>query len=117
MSAAQAARGSIWHFQLDPVVGSEQGKTRPCVIIQRDSANASSPVTIVCPLTDAKGNAGNLLNVPVLPPEGGVKKPSLVSCNQIRTLDRRRLRGQTLGQLSEATMARVEEGLRAILDL
>jgi mRNA interferase MazF len=110
-------RGEIWDVALDPIVGSEQGKTRPCLIVQRDAANAASPVTIVCPLTDASGKAPNLLNVLVAQGEGGVPKASLVLCNQIRTIDCRRLRGQARGSVESRTMALVDEGLRAILDL
>lgn len=110
-------RGDIWQVALDPVVGSEQAKTRPCLIIQRDSANGTSPTTIVVPVVDGAKSAANILNVRVVPPEGGLRKASLVACNQIRTVDRRRFRGQKLGALTPATLRLVDEGLRAILDL
>ena len=102
---------------LDPVRGSEQAKTRPAVVVQRDSANATSPTTIVCPLVDAHGETGNLLNVLVQKGEGGTTKPSLVVCNQVRVVDRVRLSGKALGALNEETMELVAQGLRAILDL
>jgi len=110
-------RGDVWRFSLDPTVGSEQSKTRPCVIVQRTSANETSPTTIVCPLSDARGSSGNLLHVLVKPPEGGITKASLVLVNQVRTVDRLRARGSPLGHLNERTMALVDQGLRAILDL
>ena len=102
---------------LDPVSGSEQGKTRPCLIVQRDSANRASPTTIICPLTAAGKERGNLLNVLVPASEGGLRKKILVICNQLRAVDRSRIRGPKLGVVSGATMALVDEGLRAILDL
>jgi mRNA interferase MazF len=111
------ARGEIYYVHLDPVVGAESKKARPCVIVQRDSANASSPTTIVCPITDARDRAGNLLNVLVRKPEGGTRKDSLVTINQIRAVDQTRISGPSLGRLSGRTMALVDEGLRAILDL
>ena len=101
----------------DPVRGSEQAKTRPAVVVQRDSANATSPTTIVCPLVDARDEQGNLLNVLVRKGEGGTTKTSLVVCNQVRVVDGTRLTGSALGTLSEATMELVAQGLRAILDL
>lgn len=101
----------------DPVRGSEQAKTRPAVVVQRDSANATSPTTIVCPLVDAHGEHGDLLNVFVQKGEGGATKPSLVVCNQVRVVDRVRLTGNALGSLNEGTMELVAHALRAILDL
>jgi mRNA interferase MazF len=110
-------RGEIYRFALDPTVGSELQKTRPCVIVQRDLQTERSPVTIVCPLTDASGRPGNILN-PLIPAgTGGTTKDSLVCCHQVRTLDCRRVVGEKLGELSAETMAAVSRGLRAILDL
>lgn len=116
-SRAVVRRGEIWGVALHPAIGSEQRKTRPCLIVQRDAANAASPVTIVCPLTDARGREPNLLNVLVAQGEGGLTKASIVLCNQMRTIDCRRLRGTARGSVAERTMALVEQGLRAILDL
>lgn len=72
---------------------------------------------MVCPLTDASGETGNVLNVFVAGGEGGTSKPSLVLCNQVRAVDCVRFRGFCLGTLSERTMRLVDEGLKAILDL
>ena len=97
--------------------GREQAKTRLAVIVQRDSANRTSPTTIVCPIADARGHSGNLLNVLIKKGEGGTTKESRVLCNQVRTVDRERLVGTALGELDEQTMLLVDAGLRAILDL
>jgi mRNA interferase MazF len=117
MSDAELERGSVWLVALDPVVGRELRKTRPCVIVQTDAANRKSPVTIVCPLVSARGREGNILNVQVPVGDGGVLKESLVQCNQVRVVDRSRLRGKALGTLSSDVMTRVNDGLRTILDL
>lgn len=114
---AAPKRGEVWRVAFDPVRGSEQAKTRPAVIVQRDSANDTSPTTIVCPLVDARGEPGNLLNVLVQKGEGGTTKASLVVCNQVRVVDRIRLTGEALGSLNPATMNLVTQGLSAILDL
>ena len=91
-------------------------KQRPCVIVQRDAATHNSPITIVCPLTDANGDRGNLLNIFVAQSEGGTSKESLIVCNQVRSIDKTRL-GNHLGTLSTDTMDKVDRGLRAILNL
>jgi len=75
---------------LDPVIGSEQGKTRPVVIIQNDVANEFSPVVIVAAVTTALGPKEYPTEVRVYAPEGGLENDSAVLLNQIRTLDKRR---------------------------
>lgn len=84
--------------------------------MQRDAANATSPVTIICPMTDARGGRVNVLNVSVAARQGGLDKESLVACNQVRVVDRSRLR-ERLGTLLPETMQAIDRGLRAILDL
>jgi mRNA interferase MazF len=110
-------RGEVYRFALDPTIGSEVRKTRPCVVVQRDLRTERSPVTIVCPLTDANQRAGNIVNPAVPAGVGGTTKDSLVCCHQVRTVDRRRAVGDKLGDLPPEIMAAVSRGLRAILDL
>ena len=112
----QVRRGQVWSVALDPATGSEQAKTRPCVVVQRDAANAASPVTIVCPLTDAKGKVGSIIRVKVPKGEGGLTKDSVVQCDQVRTVSHLRLK-QLRGALELETMRSVGLGLREILDL
>jgi mRNA interferase MazF len=109
-------RGDVWWVSLDATIGSETGKKRPCVIVQRDAANASSPTTIVCPMTDIRNRKANILNVFVTKGEGGLRKDSLVVCNQVRAIDRQRLAGR-MGRINDETILAVDRGLRAILDL
>jgi mRNA interferase MazF len=106
----------VWRVALDPTVGSEIRKSRPCVVVQRDAANRTSPTTIVCPIADAQGRKTGLTNVLLPSGEGGLTKESVALCNQIRTIDTRRL-GKRLGVLSPALIASVNAGLRAILDV
>ena len=91
-------------------------KARPCVVVQRITDDAT-PVVIVCPITDARGRAGNLLNPSIPSGVGGMLKESRVAVHQIRAVDKRRATGPLLGQLPAAIMADVSRGLRAILDL
>jgi mRNA interferase MazF len=81
-----------------------------------DDSNAASPTTIVCSLTHATGRRLGITNVLVRSGEAGLRKDSIVVCNQVRTIDRRRV-GSLLGALDANTLQDVESGLRAILDL
>jgi mRNA interferase MazF len=110
-------RGEIYRFNLDPTVGSEMRKTRMCVVVQRDLNTEKSPLTIVCPLTDAQGRAGNALNPAVPAGVGGTTKDSRIACQQVRVLDKSRAVGVKLGDVSPDIMVAVSVGLKAILDL
>ena len=103
-------RGDIYFANLDPVVGSEQGGVRPVLIIQNDLGNHFSPTVIVLPLTSRTGKAPLRTHVPLLPPQGGVRKPSIILCEQVRTLEKTRLTAR-LGALSPEKMALVEQAL------
>jgi len=92
------------------VVGSEQGGYRPVLIIQNDLGNRFSPTVIVLPLTSKMGKAPLRTHVPLLPPQGGIIKPSIILCEQVRTLEKSRLT-RRLGAISRDKMALVEEAL------
>jgi mRNA interferase MazF len=110
-------RGEVYVFHLDPVVGSEQGKRRPCVVVQRDAANRSSPTTIVCPVAGSREPRGTLLDVFIPKGSANLTKDSVVLCSQVRVVDKRRVCSPRLGTVDAETMALVDRGLRAILDL
>ena len=85
-------RGDLYSACLDPVVGSEQGGIRPVLVIQNDVGNRYSPTVIVLAVT-GQGNKARLpTHVPVLAGENGLQKDSVILAEQIRTLDKRRLR-------------------------
>lgn len=109
-------RGDLWLATLDPVIGSEQGKTRPVVIIQNDVANKYSPVVIVAAVTTALGPKEYPTEVRVRTPEGGLKKDSAVLLNQIRTIDKRRMI-ERWGTLTPETMKKLDEALKISLEL
>jgi len=108
-------RGDIWTVDLEPVVGSEQGKARPALIIQNDIGNVYSPLLIVAALTSGE-DARYDVEVQVKAPEGGLHHNSIVLLNQIRTIDRRRV-GRYWGHLSAQTMQRVDEAVQISLGL
>ena len=110
-------RGDIWEVELDPVVGAEMGKTRPCVIIQNDTGNQYSPVTIIAPITGAE-DFTKLYPVEVFveAAEGGLVKDSVVDLGQIRAIDKIRV-SQFLGRLSPSTMAKIDDAIKISLQL
>jgi len=98
------------------VVGSEQGKTRPVLIIQNDIANQYSPVVIVAALTTTTTSEDYPCEVGVLAPEGGLRNDSTILLNQARTIDKRRLI-KHWGKLQDTTLERVDEALKISLGL
>jgi mRNA interferase MazF len=114
---ARTARGQVVEVDLDPVVGHEQGRLRPCVVVQNDVSNRFGSTTIIVPLTDAR-NIGHRSPIYVLAPrgDGGLWKDSLVLCDQIRTVDQLRI-GRFFGVLSPQTMTAVDRALLISLGL
>ncbi len=105
-------RGDIYFADLDPVIGSEQGGFRPVLIIQNDLGNRFSPTVIALPLTSKTGKAPLRTHVPLVPPQGGVSRPSIILCEQVRTLEKSRL-GRYLGTLRPEKLLLVEHALAA----
>ena len=110
-------RGELYQANLDPVTGSEQGGTRPVLIVSRNALNASAPIVIVVPLT-RRQNKTRLYptHVEVRGGEGGLSKDSVVLCEQIRVISKERL-GKKIGQFGPQTFSRVEATLLIALDL
>jgi mRNA interferase MazF len=109
-------RGEVYLVDLDPTVGSEIKKTRPAVVIQNDTANRWSPITIVAAISSQRGDPRYPTEVNVDPPEGGLTSHSVVLLNQVRSIDKERL-VRRLGALTEATMQQVDEALLISLGL
>ncbi len=110
-------RGMVVEVTLDPVVGHEQGRSRPCVVVQNDVGNRFSSTTIVVPLTGATHiKTPTPIYVFVKKGEGGTSKDSYILCDQIRTVDQQRFR-VVYGSLSDETMAKVDGALLVSLGL
>jgi len=108
-------RGDVIEINLDPTVGSEANKRRPCVVIQNDVGNKHSPVIIVAAITGAENVPKSYpVDVPVQKGEGGLVKDSVVQCNQIRSVDERRILA-TFGKLDPSTMRQVDVALKISL--
>lgn len=102
-------RGDLFYADLDPVVGSEQGGIRPVLVIQNDVGNHFSPTVVAAAITSRKAKNSLpthilLENVPGLAPT------SLLLLEQLRTIDRKRLRGY-IGRISKEKMLEVDAAL------
>jgi len=110
-------RGHAYVADLEPVRGSEQGRTRPVVVLSNDAMNATSPVITIAPLTSAS-NVPKLYrtDVFVATPEADLSVDSVVMLSQIRTITKNRVTKE-LGALSAATVYLVEDAARFALAL
>ena len=102
-------------MDLEPTIGSEMKKERPCVIVSNNSINFNASVIIICPITDSYGK-NSPIHVPIPETEGGLIKKSIVHCGQIRAIDITRL-GNKLGDLSEETMDEVTRGIAYAMEV
>ena len=110
------ARGELYLADLDPVIGSEQGGLRPVLIVQNDTGNRYSPTVIVLAITSQLQKARLPTHV-LLPAAGtGLERDSVALAEQLRTLDKRRLRAR-IGQLPPAHMRAVDRALMISLGL
>ena len=103
-------RGDIFYADLSPVVGSEQGGVRPVLIVQNDVGNKFSPTVIAAAIT-ARQDKNNLpTHIEVDAKDCGLAKDSVVLLEQVRTIDKKRLR-EKMGTLDGADMGKVNEAL------
>ena len=102
-------RGEIYYADLSPVIGSEQGGTRPVLIVQNDVGNRFSPTVIAAAITSQK-KSRLPTHVDINGDLYGLDKNSVVLLEQIRTIDKRRL-GERVGRLSNKTMKAVEQSI------
>ena len=112
----EVIRGDIFIADLDPVIGSEQGGVRPVVIVQNDRGNRFSPTVIAAAMTSKLGKTDLPTHVWVSARESGLKWDSLVLCEQIRTLEKRRLRAKA-GHIEGLSLRRVDAALMAAMGL
>ena len=109
-------RGDIILANLEPVVGSEQGRIRPVLVIQNDIINENSPTTIIAPITSKIYTKEFPTNVEMEPEDSKLKARSTVLLNQIRTIDKSRIK-KKISELSSGTMHKVDFAIRISLDL
>ena len=103
-------RGDIFYADLSPVVGSEQGGIRPVIIIQNDIGNKYSPTVIIAAITSQINKAKLPTHVEISSEEYGLNKDSVVLLEQIRTLDKKRLK-EKIGHMTDSDMEKVQNAL------
>ena len=103
-------RGDIFYADLSPVVGSEQGGVRPVLIVQNDTGNRHSPTVIAAAITSQTGKAKLPTHIELSARSYGLPKDSVVLLEQIRTLDKKRLR-EKMGKLVDKLMHQVDSAI------
>ena len=103
-------RGDIYYADLSPVVGSEQGGVRPVLIVQNDVGNRFSPTVIAAAITSQTEKNHLPTHIYIHSMECGLHKDSVVLLEQIRTLDKRRLK-ECMGRLADSTMDKVDQAI------
>ena len=103
-------RGDIFYADLSPVVGSEQGGVRPVLIVQNDTGNKHSPTVIAAAITSQTGKAKLPTHINIAGGSVGLSKDSIILLEQIRTIDKRRLR-EHMGRLDEKHMSMVDNAI------
>ena len=109
-------RGDIYYADLSPVVGSEQGGVRPVLIVQNDIGNKYSPTVIAAAITSQQFKTKMPTHISVDAAVCGLSKDSVVLLEQIRTLDKQRLR-EKMGNLPETDMSRINDALSVSIGL
>ena len=109
-------RGDIYYADLSPVVGSEQGGIRPVLIVQNDVGNRFSPTVIAAAITSQKDKAKLPTHIQLQAVGSGLAKDSIVLLEQIRTLDKRRLK-ERMGRLDDVSMNQVDRALQVSFGL
>lgn len=111
-----AKRGDIFYADLSPVVGSEQGGVRPVIIIQNDVGNKYSPTVIIAAITSQINKAKLPTHVEISSEAYGLNKDSVILLEQIRTLDKKRLK-EKIGHMTDEDMSKVDNALLVSLSL
>ncbi len=103
-------RGDIFYADLSPVVGSEQGGLRPVLIVQNDVGNKYSPTVIAAAITSRMSKAHLPTHIDIYAEQVGLQKDSVVLLEQIRTIDKRRLK-EKMGHLDDSVMSAVDNAI------
>ena len=103
-------RGEIYYADLSPVVGSEQGGIRPVLIVQNDTGNRYSPTVIAAAITSQQEKAKLPTHISVKTSDSGLLKNSIILLEQVRTIDKTRLK-EKMGDLDKESMNMVNKAL------
>ncbi|MBM6918490.1 type II toxin-antitoxin system PemK/MazF family toxin [Intestinimonas butyriciproducens] len=108
--SSNVRRGDIYYADLSPVVGSEQGGMRPVLIVQNNVGNRYSPTVIAAAITSQLNKAKLPTHIEIEARTYGLSKDSVILLEQVRTLDKRRLR-EKMGRLDEQVMGQVDDAI------
>ncbi len=109
-------RGDIYYADLSPVIGSEQGGVRPVLIVQNDVGNKYSPTVIAAAITSQINKAKLPTHIEIGAQDYGLAKDSVILLEQIRTIDKKRLR-EKIGHLDDDLMIKVNNALEVSFGL
>ncbi|MGB3964951.1 MAG: type II toxin-antitoxin system PemK/MazF family toxin [Tepidanaerobacteraceae bacterium] len=109
-------RGDIFYADLNPVVGSEQGGIRPVLVVQNDIGNKYSPTVIIAAITSQIDKAKLPTHVELKSADYGLEKDSVILLEQLRTIDKRRLK-EKITILDQDIMGKIDEALKISLGL
>ncbi len=109
-------RGDIYYADLSPVVGSEQGGLRPVLIVQNDVGNRYSPTVIAAAITSRMSKTKLPTHIDILGVEAGLSKDSVILLEQVRTIDKKRLK-EKMGHLDRETMNSVNNAIQVSFGL
>jgi mRNA interferase MazF len=112
-------RGMIIDVNLDPTLGSETGKIRPCVIVTNDVYNERVPVIQVVPITEWSSKKARITtNVEIhSSPDNGLSKKSVADCLQTRPIDHRHRLVKIRGRLSSDKIQEIDQALKIVFEL
>jgi mRNA interferase MazF len=110
-------RGDLYWVNLDPTIGSEIKKTRPCVVISPDAANQEGPLVIVAPLSKAEGKKAFFHEVSLPKGTAGLPFDSKIKVFQLRCVDKRRLSQDRIGTLPPDLIRLLNEKIRIVTGL
>ncbi len=116
VEASPVKRGDIYYADLSPVVGSEQGGMRPVLIVQNNVGNRHSPTVIAAAITSQINKARLPTHIELSARSYGLSRDSVVLLEQVRTIDKRRLR-EKMGRLDESLMQQVDSAIAVSLGL
>lgn len=115
-TAPTPVRGSVWYADLSPVIGSEQGGLRPVVILQNDMGNIHAPTVIAAAMTSVYTKHAIPTHVKIPASAFNGVKDSLVLCEQIRTLDKSRLR-EMIGTIPDKYLKKIDQAVKVSFSL
>lgn len=116
MRVGLVKRGDLYYADLSPVIGSEQGGVRPVIVIQNDIGNRYSPTIIVAAVTSQINKAKLPTHIEIEAYRYGLTKDSVVLLEQVRTIDKKRLK-EKIGRFDDEVMKKIDEALKTSLGL